>query len=209
MLSKEELRLRWYIRSNFIVVFDFGEISQLDLVWPLEVPLPHSAVEIVVSIQSARPQTHLGLVQQHSNEIPKAQLRHLPNEPHFSSSSILELAPLAHNDEAGHAVEVFRVAYFCFPREGILDLWVFEQELVFPLSEVVGQGLVSLFRHDVFLYLGIVLYFFQDGRGVEVLDADDHPVLDSVEVKGTEFFVHGSDYFSLLCLEGQSYVGRF
>lgn len=77
-----------------------------------------------------------------------------------------------------------------------------------PFSEVFRQAVVGFFGHGVFLDLVVVFDLLEDGGGVEVHDADDHAVLDPVEVEGAHLFLHVGYDISVLVLEGESDIGR-
>lgn len=52
-----------------------------------------------------------------------------------------------------------------------------------------------------------VLYFFEDGVGVEIHDADDHAVLHAVEVESAHLFFHVGDNVAFFVFQGQFDIG--
>jgi len=54
-----------------------------------------------------------------------------------------------------------------------------------------------------------VLDFLEDGVRIEIHDADDHTVLNPIEIEGPHFFFHVGDDISLFVLQSQSNIRRF
>jgi hypothetical protein len=167
------------------------------------------AQEVVKALVGAVAQSRLGLVEVDSHKVPIAQVGHFPHEPDFSARPVLQLAPLAYDDGAGDRPHVLRVADLGLSGQRVLDLRVFDKEMVLPFSEIFWEVVVGFLGHDVLFDLVAVFDFLEDGARVEVGDADDHAVFDSVEVEGAHVFLHGGDHVAVLVLEGESDVGRF
>ena len=76
------------------------------------------------------------------------------------------------------------------PTEGVDKMGVVGQEIFLPLSEVVREGVIGLFRHDVLLDLVDILDFLVDGVRIEVHDVHNHVGLCPIEVEGPHLLLH-------------------
>jgi hypothetical protein len=196
------------MESDFVVLLDFREVSNFDFVRSLENGMAHVAAEIEFSPESAVSTACFDLIKLNPDKITKSKFLHLANKLDLSPGSVFELAPLAYLKSIGNALEVIGVAEFGLSRAGV-DLGVFGEEVLFPLSEVLVESVVGFFGHGVLFDLVYVLDFFVDGCGVQVADQHDHAVLDSVEVKGPHIFFHLSDKGSVFVFEGEADVVGF
>jgi hypothetical protein len=83
----------------------------------------------------------------------------------------------------------------------MFDLGVFQQKCMLPFSEAIWQLAVGFLTHDVFLNLGIIFNFLEDGAGIEVEHRDNHSILNSIEIKRSQVLIHWSDGFTFFILQ--------
>ena len=86
------------ILSDFIVFFNLGEISHLDLVRPLKVGVSSLRKKVEVSTYSPVSQLTLWLIQHNPNEVPESKVWYFSNEPDFPSGSVFKLAPFTDDE---------------------------------------------------------------------------------------------------------------
>ena len=170
--------------------------------------MAHVAAKVEFPPESPVSTTGFGLIQFESNKIAESKFLDLADVLDLSPGSIFELAPLAYLKGIGNAFEVIGVAELWLSRAGV-DLGVFSEEALFPLSEILVKGVVGLFGHGVLFDLIDVFDFFVDRGWVEVTDQNDHAVLNSVEVESPHIFFHLGDECSVFVFECESDVVGF
>lgn len=170
--------------------------------------MAHVTAKVEFSPESTVSAAGFGLIKLEPNKIAESKFLNLADVLNLSSGSIFELAPLANLKGIGNAFEIIGVAELWLSRAGV-DLWIFSEEALFPLSEILVKGVVCLFGHGVLFDLIDVFDFFVDRGRVQVADKDDHAVLDSVEIESPHIFFHLGDECSVFVFEGESDVVGF
>ena len=79
---------------------------------------------------------------------------------------------------------------------------------MFPFPEIFWQAIIGLLWHSVLLHLIVIFNFFEDRSRVEISDADDHSILDSIEIESSHVLFHRCDNITFFAFESESDVWR-
>jgi hypothetical protein len=110
----------------------------------LEDGVAHATAKVEFSPKIPVSTAGFGLIQFEPNKIAESKFLDLADVLDLSSGSIFELAPLTYLKGIGNAFEIIGIAELWLSRARV-DLWIFSEEALFPLSEILVEGVVGLF----------------------------------------------------------------
>lgn len=150
----------------------------------------------------------LSLVKLNSYKISESQFLDMTNVFDLSPGSIFELASLTYLKGVCDAFEIIGIAKLGLACSRV-DLRIFSQEILFPFSEILIQGIIGFLRNGIFFNLVSVFDFFVNGCRIEISDMNNHSIFDSIKVECSHVFFHLSNEVAFFVFEGQPDIIRF